>query len=324
MKACFQEEYSAVIGRIPATRGDKSLCFALMSDSCLSNELGDTLDNMKAVDEAVNFDCLVHLGNALNGVNPRDISMKLLQEEFAQMRTVTEKFYPTIGLKDGYRDESFCGQIVPNIMTNELWYRQIQFLQDDATVTLKENQPYYYVDFADKKIRLIFLCSFITQIDEENRLFVKVAAIDIEQARWFKNEALDLPAGWTTVIFSNTVPKSRFNGEKDPFIYRGYSAEMMMSLIQKAKKRGVETACWIAGGYNADAEYVLGGIPYVSVAGQLATLDTTMKYEEARFATERTLNTRTQDCWDSVILDTESRTVRFVRFGSGEDRTITY
>ena len=49
MKACFQEEYSAVIGRIPATRGDKSLCFALMSDSCLSNELGDTLDNIANV-----------------------------------------------------------------------------------------------------------------------------------------------------------------------------------------------------------------------------------------------------------------------------------
>ena len=48
MKACFQEEYSAVVSRLPATRSENSLCFALMSDSCLSNELGDTLDNMKA------------------------------------------------------------------------------------------------------------------------------------------------------------------------------------------------------------------------------------------------------------------------------------
>ena len=92
MKACFQEEYSAVVEKIASAKNENSLCFALMSDSCLSNELGDTLDNMKAVDEAVKFDCLVHLGNVLNGVNPRDVSMKLLQEEFAQMRTVTEKF----------------------------------------------------------------------------------------------------------------------------------------------------------------------------------------------------------------------------------------
>ena len=237
MKACFQEEYSAVVSKLPVTRSESSLCFALMSDSCLSNELGDTVENMKAVNAVANFDCLVHLGNVLNGVNPRDISMKLLQEEFAELRSVTDKFYPTIGLKDGYRDESFCGQIVPNIMTNDLWYRQIQFLQDDANATLKENQSYYYVDFPQKKIRLIFLCSFLTQIDEENRHFVKVPTIDIEQARWFKNEALNLPAGWTTVIFSNTVPKSRFSGESDPFMFRGYSNELMMSLIQKARKR---------------------------------------------------------------------------------------
>ena len=138
-----------------------------------------------------------------------------------------------------YRNERYVGQIVTGIVTDERWYQETAYLEQYPDLHRPQNKPYYYVDFSERKARLIFLSSYVSQIDEQEELFEKSCQYGVEQLAWLKTEALQLPEGWAIFLFSHALPKSRFETGTDPWNYMEYASEPAMMLLRQAQKRGI-------------------------------------------------------------------------------------
>lgn len=324
MNNCFLEEIQQTVKDIKNEEYD--LCFAVLSDTCLFDAGADTRENIGAVDKEIGFDFLVHLGNVINGDNPRDISCRLLRTELEKYKSSVKsgRLFVTQGGRDGYRDERFTGQLATNIMYDELWCSQTDFTDEYSGVVRPGRKPYYYADMPDKKIRLIFLCSYYSQFDQENELYEKYTRIDVAQAAWLKNEALSAPEGTTVILFSHALPKSRFEEGKDPFVYNGFSTEPILMILQQAQRRGINIAGWLAGAYNCDAEIKVAGINHVLISSEAIRRGTSSKHPEVRFLENRVMGEKTEDCWDAVTLNLKKRELAFHRFGAGDDRRVQY
>ncbi len=323
---CFSQEINDTINKIHKVREKDDLCFAILSDSHLSEEGIITCENIRAVDKEVDFDFVVHLGNVINGNNPRNISMQLLKKEVEMYKECisNNKLFMSQGDTDGWRDERFLGQLIKNIITDEFWHEGTSHIDEYQNVSRYNNKPYYYVDIPDKNIRLIFLCSYHYQIDNEIGYFKKYTEISEKQALWLAKEVLPGCENKTVFIFSHKIPSSRFEQGKDIFVYKGNCTEPVFAIIQQAQKRGVNIAGWFGGGYGYDSEITVGGINLAVINSQLPKCIKDAKCEQVRFAEDRKLNTPNQDCWDAVILKQAERKLYIYRFGCGEDRIIEY
>ena len=326
MKECFLKEAENTANDIKKDLKDGDIRFVMLTDSHLSDTGDCTRENISAVDEKIDFDFCVHMGGIINGNNPEKISMKLLKEDLGKyaQSIKSNKIYAVCGESDGYRNERFIGQLAMNVMTDKLWYDENEYLDGYNNVSRVENKPYYFVDIPEKKVRMIFLSAYMTQIDEEIGLYEKTCAFDVEQIVWLHKSALDLEEGWTVILFSNALPKSRFDVGHDPFIYNGYSTEQVLMVIQMAQKRGINIACWFAGHYNCDAEAVVGGVNFAVIASQLPTVKSSAKCDGVRLLKDRKIGTLNQDAWDAAVLKTDERQINLYRFGAGEDRIIKY
>ena len=242
-------------------------CFALMSDTRLSDTVDRTLKYISSIDKNVKIDSVIHLGNVLLGNVPRKISMELLNIEFERIRKSISsgRLFPTQGDRDGYRDENFPGQLVTDIMYDKLWYENTSFINAYKYIKRDKGKPYYYYDVPDKKIRLVFLCSYYSQINEKNYFYEKYTTIDVEQAVWLKNKALNVEKGTAVLLFSHRIPKSSFENGEEPFMYNGRYTEPLLCTLQAKKREGINIAAWFCGAYGQFEISNNGGINFISV-----------------------------------------------------------
>lgn len=325
MKDFFVEEVKKTVDSINKKRMENDICFAMLTDTHLSESGSITRENITAVDDSVSFDFMVHMGGIINGNNPKNISMDILKCEIEAYKSSVKsnKLFVIPGETDGYRDERYTGQLMLNIMTDELWYNETSYLEEYKGLTRPKNKPYYYTDCEDKKLRMIFMSSYMTFIDEENGLFEKFRSFDLEQLAWLKNEALNAPKGYTVLLFSNAIPKSKYEtGRKLP-LCGGYLMEQTAAIVQQAKNKGVDVACWFAGYYNCDDEDCVGGVNISVIASQLPMTKTKSISEEVRVYSDRE-NGIKLDLWDAVLVKPTERKIYLYRFGAGEDRVLEF
>lgn len=290
--------------------------FALVTDSKLCDEVDTVCEEISREDEKEPFDCIIHLGNVVLGNNPEKITRRLYAQEVEKFKDCTQsgKLFLTQGKSDGYRDETFTGQLAMNIVTDEKWAAQTGFIGEYDNVVRQGNQPYYYADFPEKKVRLIFLCAYFSQFDQEDGLYEKYTSIDVAQNKWLRQVIATTESGWTLLFFSHGIPKSRFEQGKDPFIYNGYSTEPTLRIMQTAWERGVHIAGWFAGAYQRDEVIQVAGINHI-VVDSLAP--------HGKKIAEKS-NQEKLTSWDSVLVDTKARASSMKRFGYGEDRVIIW
>lgn len=325
MKDFFVEEVKKTVDSINSCRAQNDICFVMLTDTHMSDLGKITRENIKAVDDRVNFDFFVHLGGVINGNNPQNVSMDILKSEIKAYKSSikSDKLFVIPGETDGYRDERFMGQLMLNMMTDELWYSETSYLEEYSGLNRPKNKPYYYVDCKDKKLRMIFMSSYMTFIDEENGLFAKYRSFALEQLAWLKNEALNAPEGYAVLLFSNAMPKSKYEtGRKLP-LCGGYLMEQTTAIVQQAKNRGVDVACWFVGYYNCDDEDSVGGVNVCTIASQLPTTKTKSVSDDVRMYSDREFGINT-DLWDAVLFKPNERKIYLYRFGAGEDRVIEF
>ena len=76
---CFQEEIKRISDKLKKKRQNATLMFALVADSHLDDWEEDTCYNIQAVDAAVEFDFIVHLGDFMNGNIPKGYTKRILE-----------------------------------------------------------------------------------------------------------------------------------------------------------------------------------------------------------------------------------------------------
>lgn len=325
MKAYFETCCRELSEKIHALRTPDDLCFAVLAGTALSDFSAHTDENIRAVDRNARFDGVIHLGDILCGNIPETASRFVLSQELARFQrcTASETLYVVCGDDDGFRNERYVGQIVTGIVTDERWYQQTQYLDAYPALSRPHKKPYYYVDDAARRVRLIFLASYLSQIDEQEELFEKSCQFGAQQLAWLKTEALALPAGWTVLLFSHALPHSRFETGKDPDSYMNYAFEPAMMLLRQAQKRGIRLGGWFAGHYACDYTCTICGVPYL-LMDSVHAQPSKSAFPDVDKCMDRRMDTAAEDLWDAVIVKPEQRRIHLLRFGAGKDRVFSY
>lgn len=321
IKACYRDELSRVTEKICEERGD--FLFSLVADTHLDNSLSDTLDNISAVDETVGFDCLVHLGDFLNGNIPKNYTKQILKEQMDAFAGATENgvFYPAQGNHDGYIDFLSANDIA----LDEDWAEATAFVGSYANVVRPKGKPYFYADYPEKNIRLIIVCSFHYTGFYEGEGFSKQYGIDAEQIKWLEDEALNVGEDYTVMLFSHDTPFSNFDEEHIFDDNRRVNGNLAFKTLLKCKKeRGFDVAAWFVGHFHGELTAKYFDINFILIGCETAYVPQLWDMPANGFYYERELGTKTEDLWDSVILNKSERTLSLIRFGAGEDRRVEY
>ena len=296
-------------------------CFAVVADSHLDNSLDDTIENIKAVHESVGFSCLVHLGDFLNGNLSHSYTKKILNEQMELFRSAVcgAPFYPVQGNHDGYKNMI---SDYPNIITDEEWHQATAFVDEYSGVVRTGDKPYFFVDLAAEKIRLVILCSFYYTYN--NGAYEKIYDTDPAQIEWVKNTALDVNGDWTVLIFSHDTPFESFNENCCINNPRENGNALMDAVKIAGKNKGFELPAWFVGHFHGDYKGTVNGLNFILTASETAYVPWLWDMPAGGYYPERSLGTDTEDLWDCVVLDREKRKVRMFRFGAGADRELDY
>lgn len=306
MKQFYIEEAKRISEAVNSAGGDFK--FVAVADSHLDNSIGETLENISEVDKSVNFDCMVHLGDFLNGNIPYGYTEKIFKEQIESFSSaISGDFYPAQGNHDGFMD------FVHNDMsTDELW-----------TASTGLSKPNYYVDIPDKKIRLIVLCSF--HYTMENGEFHKIYDLSPDTVEWAETEALNVGADWSVMLFSHDVPFSKFSDDCMSEETKPNNHAFLNLLISKQKEIGFDVPAWFIGHFHSDYAGTVCGINFILVASETAYVPQLWgPVKPGGYYPERVLESVSEDAWDAVVLDRENRELKLFRFGAGCDRSLKY
>lgn len=321
IKPYYEEE----IKRISDKLNNYKDCFkfAVVADSHLDNSLEDTLNNIKAVDSLSQFDCLLHLGDFMNGNLSRQYTKEILKRQMELFKNclISEKFYPVQGNHDGFAD-SITG--INDMAIDEDWYEATEFADKYDNVSREHNKPYFYVDCLTEKIRIITVSSFYYTGFTDGGTFVKQYGVSNEQVEWLKKSALNVGKDWTVIIQSHDTPFENFN-ENVCIDNSKINGNEIMEIIKRTRdKNGFDLAAWFIGHYHGDYIGKVNGINFILVGSETAYIPSLWDMPENGYYPKRKCGTVLEDLWDAAVLDKENRKVRLFRFGAGEDREIDY
>ncbi len=320
IKPYYVEEITAVTEKIKEEKYD--FLFAVAADSHLDNSLEELVTNISQVDKLVNFNCLVHLGDFLNGNIPKKHTEEILKSQITMYKNaINKKFYPVQGNHDGYCDNIFYQ--AADMAVDDDWYAATEFVSEYENVCRVKPKPYYYADYPDIKFRLIILCSFSYVMDKEN--FTKIYGPDDEQIRWLKKEALNVDETWTILIFSHDTPFEEFDDGRCKTDTSKYNGQLLMdTILWEKNKRQFDIAGWFVGHYHGDYIGKIRGINFILTGSQTAYVPQLWKMPPGGNFAARTLDTVNEDLWDSVLINKKEHKIKIIRFGAGEDRSIEY
>ncbi len=320
MKEYYKEEVKNIMSKLKQFQNCFS--FAVVADTHLDNSIGDTVENIKAVREKHNFSCLLHLGDFLNGSFPRTLTMEILKGQMDLFRKAAgnSPFYPVQGNHDGFAD-LLCG--MPNIALNEDWYEATDFTENYKNVVRDKNKPYFYVDYPEKKIRLVILCTFFYKYGE-NGVYEKVYGTDTEQINWAEKKAFNVQSDWTVMIFSHDAPFEFFD-ERACSDNPRINGNMLMDAVKRARSEHKFTlAAWFVGHFHGDYVGAVNGINFILTASETAYVPTLWDMPHGGYYPPRELGTSSEDLWDICVFDRENRAVKMLRFGAGSDRELKF
>lgn len=198
---------------------------------------------------------------------------------------------------------------------------------------------YFYKDLPDKKVRVIGLNSsdMPWTTDQQgnyvhNRL--EEAAFSAVQLQWLVTKALVLPDNTWQVVFFFHHPLSTggfvnaqafidiikaFKAGASTSINRNDADDMpIVGLTADFKAQGPGTVIGVFNGHlHADSQDMttLGGTPIVITDASLSN------FIDPQLARRETVK---EDCWETISINTDSRTIHCYRFGRGADREFSY
>lgn len=334
MQAYFVEEVKDTAQKVAAL--GEGFRFVVLTDSHLDPQIPQWLarqresyENIGALCRQVQVDAIFHLGDILYANKLYDAEIfwtdenvdKWLAFTRQQLCAANENAFFVAGNHDERAVEE------PN---RAKYYRRMVAPQRQRITGIVENEPYYYVDFPEKKVRCICLMSSFREKGEKYYGFCP------EQSRWLAREALLAPDGWQILLFSHIYPGpiSRWYGTKennDTFVrlltaFQNKTTFVSPELSADFGNAGTaRLAALFVGHSHADWVEQPGKIPCpVVMIGcnhvHMPTDEPDWPIPDGSTVARRAYGTVTQDLWDVAVLG--EKQLHTVRFGAGDDRCI--
>lgn len=302
----------------------------------------ETLSCIYKVGKDCGIDAVVNLGDipsmwGRNGVGDTEIFSRF-KWYIDAYKGVNKNVFIANGNHDGESTDFF---------NNDKWYPLNTF--NKGVVHRNGNSPYFYYDFPDMRVRIIFMsipCSTdetrttqgITTYYPAEKTVHTYWGAGQEQLNWLANDALKTGDGWKVILLSHTP--TCYNYSTHNGIY-----DLMGRVEDQTDIEGIFNA------YHSHTTYSSGNVScdfsgysttkmLLAIAGHLhadkiiASGETATGYFnrnglpckiviincQMMNRTDKTVN---QDQYDYMVYNSKTEQFDFIRFGNGSDRTVT-
>ena len=208
---------------------------------------------------------------------------------------------------------------------------------------------YFYKDFPEKKVRIIGLDSNDIPLEKKDSnghyaYATSTAGFRSQQLNWFANKALMLPDNtWQVVVFFHIPFPSAFRQWAEDNTFKNYHHAIAIlnafkngtsvnindtsnpdfaiaGLQVDYSAQGHGTLIAVVNG-NLHRDYqdtsILNGTPIIEVTTSASFVSSVVNDSKQR-------NTKDEDAWDIISINTKERKIHCYRFGRGSDRDFTY
>lgn len=325
-KDYYKAEIEQTIQDVQAANTEPGLVFLLCTDIHYLSKNGDfpgTLVkkdsvtdmcvNMKSVLKEIKADGLVCLGDLVDG---GWISEYTTAETISQIRYVMSQLHgvglPLLYALGNHDDNRY---ITGEYFTpEELYARNMSFCPTERVSDVVMNGLNYYMDYPSQKIRCISVDS--SYFNGENWVY----GWDDNTLDWFTDQLAAIPEGWGVIVFSHLGFVQDNNVGKTLY----YNQQNMIDAIDAFIDGGGNYIATIYGHSHVDYS---NSTPWLEITlGCAKPLNGTIGSTHPSGSTKptRTRGTATEDLWDILIIQPNSRTIKAVRFGAGLNSTWTY
>lgn len=300
----FEAEVERTADRVGSLRETGDLALALLTDThmTVNGTWQDTMANLKALQEKVHFDAVVHLGDMTDGT----VSKAMTKFYVSSMLEDLGELEIPVHIVPGNHDANyFHGN--PEVMP---LHEQAALYQGGAARWKQDcDKTYYYADDPEHTLRCLYLSAY----DNEAR---PRYGFDLTQIAWVREALATVPEGWRVLVFSHDAPLP----ELDPWSEEIRNGRLLMQALDSCKP---QILAYIHGHAHADFTYRWRGkkeFPIIAI-GCAKCEDMAERKVEGSFTPARVLGESTQELWDILIVK-GSGTLHFIRFGAGRDRDI--
>jgi hypothetical protein len=280
-------EARAAAGRVNRLSAPGSLRFALLSDThyTVNGTWDDTFESIRQMHSLAGYDGVIHLGDLTDGM----------------VSAAATRGYERI-ITDGLRSLGLplhlvCGNHDYNYFRGN-------------TELIYPEPARHYTDYPEQRLRLVFIDSFDPK--ESVRYGFSRDCLD-----WLDCTLRDTPDGYCVVVFSHVTPLVRLQAWTGSI--RG-NAELIGILDAHCGK----ILAFVNGHNHCDHifnDLYNDAFPIISVNCAKCEYYTEHKPEGA-VVPPRKLGDRSQESWDTLIVNTAARRLDFIRFGAGRDRVV--
>lgn len=291
--------------------GRDLLSLVLLTDShyTVNGTWEDTVDNIKKVlalleEKNVVYTCpeskvcingIVHLGDFTDGMTTKKVTSAYTERMLDDLGQSGHSVYVTLGNHD----------------SNYFRGNKQRFSMEEQRELFGLGREYYYRDFTCQKIRCLFLASY----DAETPVRY---GFSNEQVEWVKDTLNATPSGYKVLVFSHEAPLDIL----DYWARIVRNGKKMMQVLEEYNAReDAQILAYIHGHTHAEHVYCGSSFPIISIGCNKCEYFTDKK-PEGSYTYQREPDTVTQDLWDVLVVDGDGESLRFVRFGAGEDRVV--
>lgn len=349
----FYAETADTISKIATLRTENTLFIAHITDSHIYTSsdnkqyFDDQMASMKAVCAAIKPDLVVHGGDMTNGSENKSTTIAFTNDVVAQMREVgRDNTLILIGNHDGNRVSS--SQSSDEEITEAEMLSMYRSWNDGFTYP--DGKMYGYRDYDNLGLRVIRMHSYMG----DGTLGGTGAnwGYPSDEVAWFKDTALDTDHDVVLLSHQTLSPVLQGYQESQDIPHNGTTIQQAIDAWQTDNKKCVgvihghvhwdyvhtgkgtytvidhdtKTNVTRTGNYGEFYEYGLGLANYLT---SFSTADTTpvSSYRDVpsgAVAYGRTKGTVTQALWTAIIINPTTKRIDLVRFGAGNDISMSY
>ena len=307
-KQYFTEEVEATVNSINEMRTEHSMLFAILTDThyVVNGTWEDTAYNLMQVHKKVGLDGIIHLGDFTDGMVPAAVTREYVERELRDLLKNQIPIYFVLGNHDSNYFKSN-----PERMSRKE-QQDFYFSYIDSYIKRGTNQSYYFVDYEKIGLRGIFLESY--NFEEKLKY-----GFSEEEMLWLQETLDATPKGYSAIVFSHVPPLGRLHYWTDQI----RNSDVLMNILEAYNtSEGKRIMAFIHGHNHADQIFTERSFPIIAIGCAKCEYFTDKK-PRGSDTYNRTPNTVTQELWDVMIITPTRNKIDFVRFGAGEDRTIT-
>lgn len=355
IESCFTKEMNAQMNSIEAVRNDRCLVFNIVSDNHISSDPESvksnksTLRNLKYLSDHMKIDATVHLGDIVaqrlsdnDGLSDESI-FSIMSDYLDKLGSTGPELFAINGNHDGPEG---------NLYDEALWLNLVS-AYDGPFVERYADSPYFYVDYPAQNLRCVFL-----SLPDNYPSGTQYYGFNPRSIKWLKSEAFNVEDGTDIIIFGHIptitashmsaghmVNLSSFTGMCHAFNSHGTFRDRLVS-CDYSSYGSSKILAYVSGHLHTDL-LVMPDYEYEGTRNMpggkkepftyKATLpcpeiiighnyfygdskDSRSNCGGRNYSRER--NHYSQDLWDTMVYDPDTKKLHFIRFGAGEDRVI--